>query len=70
MERCYFDAIEMKKCSGSKKLRSNVIDHNSIGCGLFVITCPQKTITLELVRPAEHIPTVTAIELILGKPKS
>ena len=67
MERCYFAALEMKKVPGSKKLKSNVISPHCMGCGSCVITCPQKAITLELVRPPEHIPTVSAFELLRPK---
>ncbi len=67
VERCYFDALEMKKSPGSKKLKSSVIDQHCMGCGSCVITCPQKALTLELVRPPEHIPTVSAMELMQGK---
>ncbi len=67
VERCYFEAIEMKKVPGSRKLKSSVINNNCMGCGLCVITCRQKAMTLELVRPPEHIPTVTAMELFMGK---
>jgi NAD-dependent dihydropyrimidine dehydrogenase PreA subunit len=66
LERCYFDALEMKQFPGSKKLKSSVINPNCMGCGSCVITCPQKAITLELVRPPEHIPTMSAIELLMG----
>jgi electron transport complex protein RnfB len=67
VERCYFDAIEMKKSPGAKRLKSSVINHNCMGCGSCVITCPQKAITLELIRPPEHIPTISAIDLMRWK---
>jgi Na+-translocating ferredoxin:NAD+ oxidoreductase subunit B len=67
LERCYFAAIEMKKYAGSKKLKSSLIDHNCMGCGSCVVACPQKALTLELVRPPEHIPTISVMELFLWK---
>jgi Na+-translocating ferredoxin:NAD+ oxidoreductase subunit B len=69
LERCYFSAIEMKKVPGSKKLKSGVIDAHCMGCGSCVVGCPQKALTLELVRPPDHIPTMSAIELLMGKQK-
>jgi Fe-S-cluster-containing hydrogenase component 2 len=41
---------------GSKKLKAQVIKEKCMGCGLCVIKCAQKALTLELVRPPEHIP--------------
>jgi len=63
IDRCKFDAIEMQKVSGSKKLKSSIISEHCLGCGVCVITCPKKALTLELVRPPEHIPTVSVLEL-------
>ncbi len=70
LDRCYFDAIEMKKVAGSRKLKSSVIEHNCMGCGSCVVACPQKALRLELVRPPEHIPTISAMELLMPKAKS
>jgi len=69
VDRCYFDAIEMKKTPGSKKLKSSIINEHCMGCGLCVVTCPQKALTLELVRLPDHIPTVSAFELLAPKKK-
>jgi NAD-dependent dihydropyrimidine dehydrogenase PreA subunit len=69
LERCYFSAIEMKKAPGSKKLKSSVINQNCMGCGSCVVGCPQKALRLELVRPPDHIPTMSAVELLMGKQK-
>ena len=57
IDRCHFDAIEMKKPEGSKKMKAYIIDGHCMGCGLCVFKCPQDAIQLELVRPPEHIPT-------------
>jgi ferredoxin len=54
----------MQKVSGSKKLKSTIIAEHCMGCGACVITCPNKALTLELVRPPEHIPTVSVLELL------
>jgi ferredoxin len=60
IERCPFDAIEMVKQEGSKKLKARVIKEKCMGCGVCVITCEPKALTFELVRPAEHIPPKTS----------
>jgi Pyruvate/2-oxoacid:ferredoxin oxidoreductase delta subunit len=65
LDRCYFDAIEMKKPVDSKKFKSSIINEHCMGCGLCVFNCPQKALTLELVRPPEHIPTISQ-EALLG----
>jgi Na+-translocating ferredoxin:NAD+ oxidoreductase RNF subunit RnfB len=62
VERCHFDAIEMRKAAGSKKMKSFVLDEHCMGCGLCIYTCPQKAMHLEIVRPPEHIPTVPRID--------
>lgn len=64
IERCIFDALEMQKISGEKKLKSAVKNERCMGCGACVVTCPTKALTLELVRPPEHIPTIPVIELL------
>jgi Pyruvate/2-oxoacid:ferredoxin oxidoreductase delta subunit len=55
LDRCYFEAIEMKKPAGSKKLKASIVNENCKGCGLCVVSCKQKALTLELVRPPEFI---------------
>jgi ferredoxin len=64
VERCIFSAIEMQKTPGSKKLKSKIVNEHCMGCGACVLTCPAKALTLELVRPPEHIPTVPVIDLL------
>ncbi len=56
MERCPFDAIEMVKVAGSKKMKARVIAEKCFGCGVCVVGCKDKALTFELVRPPEHIP--------------
>jgi Na+-translocating ferredoxin:NAD+ oxidoreductase RNF subunit RnfB len=61
VERCPFDAIEMEKVPGSKKLKASIIAENCKGCGVCVTGCEQKALRYELVRPPEYItvkPTV------------
>ncbi|MBI4295855.1 MAG: hypothetical protein HY667_01920 [Chloroflexi bacterium] len=57
VERCHFDAIEMRKPANSKKLKAYVINEHCMGCGLCIFKCEQKAMHLELVRSVEHIPT-------------
>jgi ferredoxin len=64
IDRCMFDAIEMKPVTSSKKLKSSIISGHCMGCGVCVITCPKGALTLELVRPPEHIPTISTFELL------
>jgi electron transport complex protein RnfB len=56
IERCPFDAIEMVKVAGSKKMKARVIAEKCFGCGVCVVGCKDKALTFELVRPPEHIP--------------
>jgi ferredoxin len=56
IERCKFDAIEMTRPFGSKKMKSSVVADKCLGCGACVVGCKFKALTLELVRPPEHIP--------------
>ncbi len=58
LERCHFDAIEMKKVPGSKKMKAFIIGEHCMGCGLCIFKCPNQALRFELIRPAEHIPTI------------
>jgi Pyruvate/2-oxoacid:ferredoxin oxidoreductase delta subunit len=55
VERCFFNAIEMRKTPNSKKLKASIINDYCMGCGVCVVGCKQKALRLELVRPPEHI---------------
>jgi ferredoxin len=55
--RCHFDAIEMKKVPGAKKMKAFIIKEHCMGCGLCIYKCPGKAMTLVLTRPPAHIPT-------------
>jgi len=63
VERCYFDAIEMRKPSNSKKLKAYMINENCMGCGLCVFKCPSLAMHLEVVRPPSHIPNLPMSEV-------
>jgi formate hydrogenlyase subunit 6/NADH:ubiquinone oxidoreductase subunit I/DNA-binding Lrp family transcriptional regulator len=56
VERCPFDAMEMVKPAGSKKMKAHLIEKECMGCGVCVVGCPEKALTYELIRSAEHIP--------------
>ncbi len=56
VEVCPFDAIEMIKPAGSKKMKAKVIKEKCMGCGVCVLQCKQKALRFDLVRPPEHIP--------------
>jgi|APSaa5957512622_1039677.scaffolds.fasta_scaffold47333_1 Na+-translocating ferredoxin:NAD+ oxidoreductase subunit B len=60
VDRCHFDAIEMVKVEGSKKLKAEIDREKCFGCGLCVIKCESDSITMELVRPLDHIPRENA----------
>ncbi len=64
LERCHFDAIEMKKVPGSKKMKAFIINEHCMGCGLCVFKCPNQAMQLELVRPPDHIPTMSREKLL------
>jgi Pyruvate/2-oxoacid:ferredoxin oxidoreductase delta subunit len=55
VERCPFDAIEMKKTAASKKLKASIVKDKCMGCGVCIVGCQQKAMTYELVRPPESI---------------
>lgn len=55
VERCIFNAIDMVKVPGSKKLKASIITENCKGCGLCVVGCKEKALKLEIVRPKEYI---------------
>jgi formate hydrogenlyase subunit 6/NADH:ubiquinone oxidoreductase subunit I len=55
VDRCFFDAIEMTKVPGSKKLKASVNEEKCMGCGLCVIGCEQKALIFDLVKPPEYL---------------
>jgi electron transport complex protein RnfB len=55
VEKCQFNAIEMRKPAGSKKLKAYIIKEKCRGCGVCVVGCKQKALRLEIVRPPEYI---------------
>lgn len=55
VSRCFFEAIEMVKVPGSKKLKAAVNQDKCMGCGLCVIGCEQKALIFDLVKPPEYL---------------
>ncbi|OGO21503.1 MAG: hypothetical protein A2144_04985 [Chloroflexi bacterium RBG_16_50_9] len=54
VERCPFNAIEMRKTATSKKLKASIISENCKGCGVCIVGCKEKALRYELVRPPEY----------------
>lgn len=59
LERCPFDAIEMKKVPGSRKLKASAVGEKCLGCGVCIVGCKERALTYELVRPPEFVRTST-----------
>ena len=55
VEKCPFNAIEMRQVPGSKKLKAHIINENCKGCGVCIVGCKQKALRYELVRPPEYL---------------
>jgi NAD-dependent dihydropyrimidine dehydrogenase PreA subunit len=55
VERCPFNAIEMRKTANSKKLKASIIAENCKGCGICIVGCKQKALRYEIVRPPEYL---------------
>ncbi|MBE0481100.1 MAG: 4Fe-4S binding protein [Dehalococcoidia bacterium] len=56
IDRCQFDAIDMVKVEGERKLKAGVDPEKCWGCGVCTIACPTGALTMHTVRPPEHIP--------------
>lgn len=55
VERCLFDAVEMKKSPPAKRLKAAVDAEKCYGCGECVVKCDVAAIVLKAVRPPEYI---------------
>ena len=55
VERCKFEAIELKPVRGTKKFKAYVDPKKCKGCGLCVIKCKQDAMRMEIVRPPEYL---------------
>jgi len=56
IERCPFEALDMVKVPGEKKLKAEVEPEKCFGCGVCVVGCESGAIRLVEVVPPEHIP--------------
>ncbi|MFB0520632.1 MAG: 4Fe-4S binding protein [Desulfatiglandales bacterium] len=56
VERCPFEAVEMVKISGEKKLKSQINSEKCFGCGVCAVGCESEAIKLVEIRSPEHIP--------------
>ncbi len=56
VDRCMFDAIEMVKVPGTKKLKAQIDPEKCFGCGACVLTCPPEALSMKTVRPPEFVP--------------
>ena len=55
VERCPFDAVEMQKTAGSRKLKASVDADKCKGCGLCIVGCGHGALTYRIVRPPEYL---------------
>ena len=55
VEKCPFNAIEMRKPEGSKKFKATIIAENCKGCGVCIVGCKQKAMRYEIVRPPQYL---------------
>jgi ferredoxin len=55
LERCPFEAIELKPGKNPKQQISVVDPEKCKGCGLCIITCAPNALTYEIVRPPEYL---------------
>jgi len=53
-----FDAIDMVKVPGSKKLKATVDSEKCYGCGVCVLKCEPGALSMKTVRPLEYIPEI------------
>lgn len=56
VERCPFEALEMVKIPGEKKLKAQVSSDKCFGCGVCAVGCESEAIKLIEIRAPEHIP--------------
>ena len=60
VDRCQFDAIEMVKAAGSKRLKAAIDSEKCYGCGACVVGCSPESLKMRAVRPPEFIPGAVA----------
>ena len=55
VERCRFDAIEMRPSTNSKRLKASIVAEKCKGCGLCIVGCKHNALTYKIVRPPEYL---------------
>lgn len=71
LDRCPFEAIEMRKTTSSKRYKAYVNPDKCKGCGLCIIKCPQHVIHYEIVRPWEYLdPPPPPSSAVAGPPRT
>lgn len=61
VERCQFDAIDMRQTASSRILKAFVAPEKCYGCGVCAIKCSPVAMRLKVVRPALHIPQTNSL---------
>ena len=56
VERCPFEAVDMVKIRGEKKLKAQIGSEKCFGCGVCAVGCESGAIKLVEARPPEYIP--------------
>ena len=59
VERCMFDAIEMVKIPGIKKMKAKVNPDKCFGCGVCVLKCKPGALSMKTHRPLKHVPVAS-----------
>jgi len=67
VERCFFNAIQMRLTPNSKKKKAHILKDYCMGCGSCILGCEQKALTFELIRPPEHIPSQPPARIDMSK---
>jgi len=66
VSQCFFGAIEMKKVPGFDTPKAVIDAEKCRGCGVCALKCEPGAMTMELVKPPEHIPeTITGPAMIV-----
>jgi ferredoxin len=55
MEKCHFDAVEMRPVPDSKKLKASIDPEKCKGCGVCIVGCKADALTYKIVRPPEYL---------------
>jgi len=55
IDRCHFEAIEMKQDEMSEDQKASIDPEQCKGCGLCIITCEPNALTFRIVRPPEYL---------------